>query len=219
MDILHMNSRALFNMAIALGLGWYFLRGGKKMKEEQYPNATYASPHFTWDELLVSAGAPATARKYRELYPNGTWPRPLAVELWPSATDKRRLDFQRRVMPDRLQKTVAQNMAEHLERLMEPLREALGGHPMKVISGWRPPEVNQRVGGARLSGHILGIAVDIAANAATKAAAKRWTINRQMTYGDVGYFGLYSWGFHLGATRGFNDGIICHEHYKHQPIT
>lgn len=55
--------------------------------------------------------------------------------------------------------------AEHLERLtrtcakMEQVRDLLGA-AISVSSGYRSPEVNALVGGAKNSAHVLGYAVD-----------------------------------------------------------
>lgn len=46
--------------------------------------------------------------------------------------------------------------AEGLERI-----RALAGHPIKVLSGYRNPILNQLVGGAKNSQHIKGEAADI----------------------------------------------------------
>lgn len=45
-------------------------------------------------------------------------------------------------------------------RRLDALREAMG-HPLYVTSGYRSPEHNRRVGGAKASKHMEGIAFDI----------------------------------------------------------
>lgn len=44
---------------------------------------------------------------------------------------------------------------------LEQLRELAGGHPIKVTSGYRCPEHNFDVGGARDSYHVKGMAADV----------------------------------------------------------
>jgi zinc D-Ala-D-Ala carboxypeptidase len=51
----------------------------------------------------------------------------------------------------------------NLERLagqLELVREALGGRPMLISSGYRSPKVNALVGGSASSAHTKGLAAD-----------------------------------------------------------
>jgi hypothetical protein len=43
---------------------------------------------------------------------------------------------------------------------MEAVRNVLGDVPLRVFSGYRSPEVNRAVGGAKVSAHTLAFAVD-----------------------------------------------------------
>jgi uncharacterized protein YcbK (DUF882 family) len=45
--------------------------------------------------------------------------------------------------------------------LLEPIRRILGNKPIKVNSGFRSPEVNKKIGGAKHSQHMKGEAADI----------------------------------------------------------
>lgn len=47
-----------------------------------------------------------------------------------------------------------------LARTLERVREALGGHPIIISSGYRSPELNRVVGGSPTSDHANGLAVD-----------------------------------------------------------
>lgn len=49
---------------------------------------------------------------------------------------------------------------EKLANALEELRTIIGG-PISVTSGYRCPAHNQRIGGAKMSQHTLGLAADI----------------------------------------------------------
>ena len=55
--------------------------------------------------------------------------------------------------------TERDNLAQLVERLLDPLRERLG-EPIAILSGYRSPEVNTLVGGVTDSQHTLGEAAD-----------------------------------------------------------
>ena len=46
--------------------------------------------------------------------------------------------------------------------LLEDIRELVGNRPITIISGYRTPEYNRKIGGARKSQHVEGRAADIA---------------------------------------------------------
>lgn len=50
---------------------------------------------------------------------------------------------------------------------MEQVREVLGNVSITVTSGYRSPEVNKAVGGAKTSAHLLGYAIDFIASGHT----------------------------------------------------
>lgn len=52
------------------------------------------------------------------------------------------------------------NLVYLIEHLLDPIREKLG-KPIIVTSGWRPPKLNQAVGGSKTSNHLYGHAADI----------------------------------------------------------
>lgn len=52
------------------------------------------------------------------------------------------------------------NVAQLVDRVLDPLREAWG-KPITVTSGYRCPELNKAVGGAGNSHHMKGMAADI----------------------------------------------------------
>lgn len=51
---------------------------------------------------------------------------------------------------------------ELVEKVLQPLRDRVG-HPLRVNSGYRCPELNRAVGGAATSQHVRGEAADVAA--------------------------------------------------------
>lgn len=51
---------------------------------------------------------------------------------------------------------------ELAETVLQPLRDRVG-HPLRINSGYRCPELNKEVGGAATSQHVKGEAADIAA--------------------------------------------------------
>lgn len=61
--------------------------------------------------------------------------------------------------------------APALADVFETIRAACGGLPLRVLSGYRTPEHNRRVGGARASQHVEGRALDL-------APPPGWTVDR-----------------------------------------
>ena len=55
---------------------------------------------------------------------------------------------------------ITQNLERLVANVLDPLREAWG-KPIVVTSGYRCPELNKAVGGARNSHHMQGMAADI----------------------------------------------------------
>lgn len=56
--------------------------------------------------------------------------------------------------------TAKKNLEELVEHVLDPLRTAWG-HPIKVTSGYRCPNLNKAIGGATSSQHMKGQAADI----------------------------------------------------------
>lgn len=210
-------------IAALLGGGWWIMSKKAKAEIDTYRErpgpeppeprrapmpGELASPHFTWDELLVSATAPNVARKYREEYPDGSWPIFNDPVLLQAAYPGRNWNIlMRKMRPELLRQTLADNMRDHLNDLVEPLRAHLGV-PLRCISGWRPPELNQAVGGAKSGSHMMAIATDFKASPNVVLKAKLWALDRKRNVGDIGLFLTYSWGFHISSLRGFSDGVI-----------
>lgn len=170
---------------------------------DRYPNDVYASPHFKWAELLKSAGRPKQAAAARRKYPNGKWPSFLDPELWKNNRRYKYRDAEKMassMYPRLIKRSLAENMVDHLTRLIEPLRADLD-RPLIILSAWRTPAMNVSGGQARASGHIMCVATDIKANRKERREIKAWLIDRWRASGDIGYVGFYSWGVHIGSPR------------------
>lgn len=77
--------------------------------------------------------------------------------------------------------------------VLERIR-ALSGRPLRIVSGYRSPETNRRVGGARYSQHLLGRAADIPEGMATVAQA--------VGAGAVGVGHHNGWAIHIDVRDG-----------------
>lgn len=55
---------------------------------------------------------------------------------------------------------ILNNLVLFIETVLDPIREDWGG-PISVSSGYRCPELNAKVGGAKTSGHLYGYCADL----------------------------------------------------------
>ena len=78
---------------------------------------------------------------------------------------------------------------------LQVLREELG-RPIRVISGYRSPKYNRRIGGARRSQHMLAKAADIRVNGMTPREVRevilRLIKEGQMMSGGVGLYTTFT---------------------------
>ncbi len=65
-----------------------------------------------------------------------------------------------------------ENLRALCENVLQPIRNELG--PVKVNSGYRGPEVNRVVGGAKNSDHMKGMAADIEIPSMPNAELAEW---------------------------------------------
>jgi len=89
--------------------------------------------------------------------------------------------------------------------LLEPVRDQFG--PLRVTSGYRCPELNTAIGGAKASAHVFGCAVDFApwggfAPGRRSIEIVQWIVDSDLPYDQVidEYSSTSSWA-HLGALR------------------
>lgn len=68
------------------------------------------------------------------------------------------------------------NLLELCREVLEPIREAYG-KPVIITSGYRCPELNEKVGGEPSSEHLLGMAADFRTLSDTRADNKKlWMV-------------------------------------------
>jgi hypothetical protein len=79
---------------------------------------------------------------------------------------------------------------------LEVLREALGGRPIRIVSGYRPKAYNRAIGGARFSQHVEGRAADIVVDGMEAAAvhdlALRLAKEGRMRIGGLGSYASFT---------------------------
>jgi uncharacterized protein YcbK (DUF882 family) len=95
--------------------------------------------------------------------------------------------------------------------VLEPLRLAWGG-PLVIVSGWRSPVHNLRVGGALESFHLLGDAADIAPVDLDRVDELHTVIQRMVRQGlrlPVGGLGLYPNWVHVDVRPRRANGTIA----------
>lgn len=77
---------------------------------------------------------------------------------------------------------------------LERLRAETGGHPITIVSGYRSPAWNKRVGGATRSQHLLNRAADLRSGVARLSQAQ-----------DAGFTGIglcNGWVVHVDVREG-----------------
>lgn len=102
-------------------------------------------------------------------------------------------------VPDELKGNVTE-----LAKNLEVIREASGGKPITIVSGFRTHKHNQKIGGVKNSQHLLGKAADIIVKGMTSQEVSVLILNlireNKIKRGGVG---LYP-GFVHYDIRGFN---------------
>ena len=95
--------------------------------------------------------------------------------------------------------THLENLRALCEELLEPLRAALGA-PVRVTSGYRDALVNARIGGAKNSRHMLGLAADVKSGAGDAAHILRVLYQLDLLELDqaIGYDPAFGGHVHIG---------------------
>lgn len=86
------------------------------------------------------------------------------------------------------------NPDARLIEALERLRAICGNRPLRIVSGYRSPAYNKRVGGAPRSQHLVNRAADIPSGYATVAQA------RQAGFRGIGSSGV--WATHVDVRSG-----------------
>lgn len=101
-------------------------------------------------------------------------------------------------------KEVTEALGCLVQNLLQPLRDKLR-RPIIVTSGYRCPELNKLVGGAKNSQHVLGQAVDIQVSGMTPRTLAEFVTRTGLVFDQmiVEEVNGTSW-LHLSYTRKFN---------------
>lgn len=91
-----------------------------------------------------------------------------------------------------------------LIELLEQLRAEIGGYPLIINSGYRCPDHNAAIGGARYSQHCMGTAADIACPDNLTMPEFLWYVE-QLPFDGIGY---YYRGSCTGPSAGWIHGDI-----------
>lgn len=78
---------------------------------------------------------------------------------------------------------IHQNIQALCESQLQPMRNELG--PIYISSGYRSPALNQKVGGAKKSAHMLGLAADIHVAGYSPLAAAQWSAENLNGYDQI----------------------------------
>lgn len=112
------------------------------------------------------------------------------------------VDHSSKGMPLKLEKQILKALAQRLQHI----KRSIGGKTLIVVSGYRTPEYNKKVGGAKNSQHIQRKAVDISKKGMSIKEQKMF-IKASVEAG-VGAIGFYPTFFHIDIrNRGTNGRI------------
>ena len=84
---------------------------------------------------------------------------------------------------------ILNNLVLFIEKVLDPIREDWGG-PISVSSGYRCPELNAKVGGAKTSGHLYGYCADLQVKGDLRKFScfvKDWMIKHKMDFDELLY--------------------------------
>ena len=84
---------------------------------------------------------------------------------------------------------ILNNLVLFIETVLDPIREDWGG-PISVSSGYRCPELNAKVGGAKTSGHQYGYCADLQVKGDLRKFScfvKDWMKKHKMAFDELLY--------------------------------
>ena len=85
---------------------------------------------------------------------------------------------------------IKKNLTLFINTVLDPIREDWGG-PISVSSGYRCPELNAKVGGAKTSGHLYGYCADLQVKGGMKKIRElanfifEWMKDHQMKFDEL----------------------------------
>lgn len=87
---------------------------------------------------------------------------------------------------------IKRNLEVFIDTVLDPIREAWGS-PIIVSSGYRCPELNKKVGGAKTSGHLYGFCADLQVKGGSDVLRRfsyfviEWMMQHKMKYDELLY--------------------------------
>ena len=84
---------------------------------------------------------------------------------------------------------ILNNLVLFIEKVLDPIREDWGGS-ISVSSGYRCPELNTKVGGAKTSGHLYGYCADLQVKGDLRKFScfvKDWMMKHKMAFDELLY--------------------------------
>ena len=85
--------------------------------------------------------------------------------------------------------SIKKNLTLFIEKVLDPIREDWGS-PIIISSGYRCPELNAKVGGAKTSGHLYGYCADLQVKGALRKFScfvKDWMMKHKMDFDELLY--------------------------------
>lgn len=84
---------------------------------------------------------------------------------------------------------IKKNLTLFIEKVLDPIREDWGS-PIIISSGYRCPELNAKVGGAKTSGHLYGYCADLQVKGDLRKFScfvKDWMKEHKMSFDELLY--------------------------------
>ncbi|MES2349139.1 MAG: D-Ala-D-Ala carboxypeptidase family metallohydrolase [Pseudomonadota bacterium] len=98
---------------------------------------------------------------------------------------------------------------KRIAALLEQVR-AIYGKPLTISSGYRSPELNAAIGGAKASAHVLGLAADINVPGVSPAVLAREIIKAGIKFDQLIYEGTW---VHIALRAGVSRNEVLTAHF------